>query len=204
MPLPRGCGQQRGYQRCRLFESEPAAIQNDGSFNCGNRAGRGILRQRDRGGTGRWRAQSSRVLARVIPTNSSLRSSARSAAAAGAAPGIQSGSRPCSQPARKTTSNSRPLAACRVSRVIASARGSRVSASAPSEISVRNRSRSRPQRRASGASTSLADRTSTAVASLPGPVAASRRTAARSRPVTVTPAAGALAPVTSAPVIWPA
>ena len=40
LPSPRGCGRRRGYQRCRLIEPESAAIQNDGSFNCGNRAGR--------------------------------------------------------------------------------------------------------------------------------------------------------------------
>ena len=88
-----------------------------------------------------------------MPTNSRRRSSAGSGRSSGAAPGSHSGSNPHSQQARKTTSNSSPLAACRVSSAIASARGSRASTSAPSAISVRNRFMSSPQRRASGART---------------------------------------------------
>src|ERR1700678_3987428 len=58
----------------------------------------------------------------------------------------------------KTTGNSSPLAACRVSSVIRSARGSQVSTSAPSATSSRNRARSAPHRSASGPRTSAAER----------------------------------------------
>ena len=103
------------------------------------------------------------------------------------APGSHRGSRPRSHPARNTALNSSPLAACSVSKVIASARGSRASASAPSAISVRNRSRSAPQRRASGVSTSPAARTSTASARPVLLRPASLRTAAASRSATAAP-----------------
>src|SRR6266581_3549598 len=128
---------------------------------------------------------SSRSRALVIPTNSS-----RCSSAASAGPASSSGSRPRSQPARNTTSNSRPLAPCRVSSVIASARGSSASVSAPVTISVRNSSRSSPQRRASGSSSSPAARTSVTVASRSPRAAARARTAAVTCPA-ASPAASA-------------
>ena len=73
----------------------------------------------------------SRSCARVSPTKNSRRSSAIVVLGRRARPGRRSGSSPSSQPTRNTTGNSRPLAACRVSSVTASARGSSASTSAP-------------------------------------------------------------------------
>ena len=69
----------------------------------------------------------------------------------GVEPGQRSGSSPSSQPTRNTTGNSRPFAACRVSSVTASARGSSASTSAPVASCLQERARrSSPHRWASG------------------------------------------------------
>ena len=92
------------------------------------------------------------------------------------APGQRSGSSPSSQPTRNTTGNSRPFAACRVSSVTASARGSSASTSAPVASCLQEL---RPGRRRSAAASGSqqVDR---------GP-----DVARRSRPVRRRPASGA-------------
>ena len=82
--------------------------------------------------------------------------------------------------------------------MIASARGSSASVSAPVAISVRNRSRSSPQRRASGSSSSPAARTSVTVASRSPRAVAMERTAAVTRPATSPPSVRRTSRTTSA------
>ena len=89
-----------------------------------------------------WKRKS-REQARVMPTKKSRRSSAASAASPGSG-GKENGSRPSSQPTRKTTGNSSPFEACRVSSDTPSARGSQASTSPPRAISARKPSRSVP------------------------------------------------------------